>query len=167
MRSSDLVFRFPGSPVVRDEGVVDSYLERAFGQQAGYLFGEQPVRLLEKRLQRKMPETVSHRALARGPLVLLAYPVGGGPSGGSQCEHAGYVVRRIHTAGSLAKQTEDPEHRCLDDFLGSDPCPRVLTARVVCPTSTCSLGALRGSVIPSTVHVCTNTGTGGMIPSRL
>ena len=166
LSSDDFVLAPSRLSVVRDEGVVDGYLERASWEQTGCLLREQPVRPLEKRPQREVTEAVAHRALARSALVLLAYPAGGGFSGCCQREHAGDVLGRVLAVESLAQESEDPEHGYLDDLLGRDPSPGVIEAMVICPASACSFGAPPGSAIPSLAHVCTNTGTGGMAPNR-
>ena len=151
--SHDFVLALPRLSVVRDESVVDSYLERASWEQAASLLREQPVRPLEKRLEREVTEAVAHYAFGRSTLVLLAYPAGGGFSGCRQSEHAGDVIGGVFAMESPAEEPKDPEHRRLCDLLRGDPSPGVPRARVICPTSTCSLGALRGSAIPSLRHV--------------
>jgi len=159
--SHNLVFVLPWLPVVRDERVVDGDLQRASGEQARRLLREQPVRPLEERLKREAAEAVSDDALGRGELVLLAYPAGGCLPRRGQREHAGHVARRVLAMEPPAQQPRDPEHRRLGDPLRRDPS----RAMVICPASACSPGALPGSVIPSSSHVCTNTGTGGMTPN--
>ena len=136
-------------PMVRDERVVDGDLERTLREQAGCLLGEQSVRPLEQRPHGKAAEAVSDHALARSAFVLLAYPARGCLPRRGEREHARHVLRGVLALEPPAQEPQNPEHGHLDDLLGGDPFPG---AMIICPTSTCSFGALRGSAIPSLRH---------------
>jgi len=150
-------------PVIRDERVVDGDPERAVREQAGRLLREKPVRPLAQGLHREVAKPVSDDAFRGGEFVLLADPARGCLPGRGEREDARHITVGVLSVEPLTQEPLDPEHGHLDDLLGGDPFPG---AMVICPASTCSFGALRGSAIPSLAHVCTNTGTGGMAPNR-
>ena len=91
----DLVVSLQRLPMVRDEGVVDGYLEGALRERTGRLLRKESVSPLQQGLQREAAEMVSHDALDRGVLVLLAYPAGRYLPGGCQGEYAGDVLRGV------------------------------------------------------------------------